>query len=141
MTKPHKTPQSGGDPKKLNPKQSRALIQKRVPVEIDLQNREIVFKDDSLVSLNFQPGSTNIDSFIKNYIHPRDTKQVGISLGKAEKGIEEPIRFNFVNPKNARVHAYEYHYQIVYVRYAHTRLEGELVKVDLKRRPFQEKRK
>lgn len=119
---------SGGG-KKLNLKQSRAIINKRVPVEIDLQNREIVFKDDSLSSLNFNPGSTNIDQFIETYIHPRDTRKVGDSLGKAEKGIEEPIHFNFVNPANAKVYSYEYHYQIVYVKYAHTRLQGELIKV------------
>lgn len=107
--------------------QRKKVITKNIPLEIDLEKREIYFKVDAK-DLPIHFASNNVDSFINNHVHPKDLNSVVESLSLAKKGVEKPIRFNFIHPNVPVALQYEYHYQIVYVKYSQTRLQGVLVK-------------
>lgn len=109
----------------------RKLIKNRIQLEIDLEKREISFTtttNDIPVKL----ATNNVDSFITNHVHPKDSQTVIESLEKAQRGVEAPITFNFVHPKVPLLLQYEYHYQIVYARYSQTKLQGVLVRAPKK---------
>ncbi len=107
----------------------KKIITKKIGLDIDLENREIHFNEE-LKHLPFRFSSNNIDSFISNHVHPNDLEKVIESLKQAQQGVEKPIRFNFVHPNVSKALKYEFHYQIVYARYAQTKLQGVLVKVN-----------
>lgn len=109
----------------------RKLIKNRIQLEIDLEKREISFTattNDIPVKL----ATNNVDSFITNHVHPKDSQTVIESLERAQRGVEAPIKFNFVHPKVPLPLQYEYHYQIVYARYSQTKLQGVLVRAPKK---------
>lgn len=114
-------------------KNRRELISASIPLEVDLENRQLFFEEGAVKKLNLNFGTNNVDSLIKTYLDPKDLKQVSRSLLDAKKGIEKPISFNFIHPVTSKSFKFEYRYQIVYVKYSSTRLHGELVKVGSKR--------
>lgn len=109
-------------------KHRRELLSKSIPLEVDLESRQLFFNAnvDKNLSLNFN--TDNLDKLIASYLHPKESKKVIKSLSKAEKGLEKPILFNFVHPLTSKAFQFEYHYKIVYVNYSSTRLQGELKK-------------
>jgi hypothetical protein len=65
-----------------------------------------------------------------------DTPALRQSLSQAKQGQERPISFRFIHPITSEKLKFEYRYEIVYVRYASTRLNGVLVNVrDRKKGP------
>jgi hypothetical protein len=98
-------------------------------VEVDLENREIFFKDDLKQKLNLEFNTTNVDRLITHYVDPQDSARVQNELQEAQRGQEQPIRFQFIHPITEERLTLEYRYEIVYVRYASTRLNGLLVNV------------
>jgi hypothetical protein len=110
-------------------KNKREIISKSIPLEVDLENREIFFKTDIRKTLNFEFDTTNIDRLISTYLDPNDSQKVTQSLTKAKEGLEKPILFNFIHPHTSRSFQFEYRYQIIYVKYSSTRLQGELINV------------
>lgn len=110
-------------------KNRREMVSKSIPLEVDLENRQIFFQHDIQDKLHFEFNTNNIDNLIKAYVDPKDLKKVKQSLTRAEKGLEKPIQFNFIHPETARSFQFEYRYQIIYVKYSSTRLQGELVSV------------
>jgi len=105
----------------------REIISRPIPLEVDLENREIFIRNEVRDTLNIDFNSTNVDNLINTYLDPEDSKQVIQSLTKAKEGLEKPIRFDFIHPLTAKRFQFEYRYQIIYVKYASTRLKGELV--------------
>ena len=114
----------------LNWKHRREMITKSIPLEVDLENRQLFFNADIKEKLHFDFGTNNVDNLIKTYLDPKDLKTVTRSLSEAKNGLEKPIPFNFVHPLTSKSFRFEYRYQIVYVKYASTRLHGELIKVE-----------
>lgn len=112
----------------LNWKNKRKLVSESIAMEVDLQNRQIFFTSDILQQLRFDLETTNVDQLINAYISPEDSASVIQQLTEAERGMEKPIAFNFVHPFTSRSYKFEYRYQIIYVKYASTRLQGELVR-------------
>lgn len=113
----------------LDWKKRRAIIANSIPLEVDLENRQIFFQSDIKEKLYFDFGTTNVDNLIKTYLDPKDSKKVTQSLTRAKKGLEKPIPFNFIHPLTSRTFKFEYHYQIIYHTYSSTRLQGKLVKM------------
>ena len=113
----------------LDWKKRREMISKAIPLEVDLENREIFFTTDIKEKLHFDFSTNNIDNLIKTYIDPKDSENVMESLTEAKKGMEKPIPFSFIHPITAKSFKFEYRYQIIYVKYSSTRLQGELVKM------------
>lgn len=107
----------------------RELRTLAIALEVDLENREIIIKDDLKKKLNFEINTRNIDRFISNYVDPLDSKMLNEALQLAEKGQEKPFYFHFIHPGTEERLCMEFHYEIVYVRYASTRLNGVLVNV------------
>lgn len=110
----------------------RKLLSHKIPLELDLEKREILLVDNALEMHQVEIGSKDLDAFIDRFIDPADSENIHQQLEKAKKGIEQPIRFGFKHPQNSRKFWFEYQYQIVYVSYARTRLKGELIKVRAK---------
>jgi hypothetical protein len=100
-----------------------------IPMEIDLENRELFFKEAIWRKLNFDLNTNNIDNLMKRFVDPKDLRKVKQLLSLAKKGIEKPISFNFIHPHTAKSHRFEYRYQIEYVKYSSTRLRGVLVNI------------
>lgn len=98
-----------------------------IAVEVDLENREIFFKDDLMRKLKLELPTNDVYRVISNYVDPRDLEKVNEGLSKAKEGQENPIRFRFVHPLTAEKLCMEYRYEIIYVKYASTRLNGVLV--------------
>ena len=117
----------------LDWKKRRALVIGAIPLEVDLENRQLFFDAGIEEKLRFNLETNNIDSLIKTYLDPKDLKKVTQSLSDAKEGLEKPIHFNFIHPITSRSFKFEYRYQIIYVKYASTRLHGELIKVNDKR--------
>lgn len=113
----------------LDWKNRREIISKSIPLEVDLENRQIFFQTDIKEKLDFDFGTDNIDNLIHTYIDPEDSEKVMQSLKEAKKGLEQPIPFNFIHPLTSRSFRFEYRYQIIYVKYSSTRLHGELIKM------------
>lgn len=111
-----------------NFKRKRQLIAESIAMEVDLQNRQIFFNSDIRQKLQFELETNNVDQLINAYISPEDSQQVFQQLTEAERGMEKPISFNFVHPFTSRSFKFEYRYQIIYVKYASTRLQGELIR-------------
>jgi len=120
-------------------KNRREMISNSIPLEVDLENRQIFFEPGIKEKLHFDFGTTNVDNLIKTYLDPEDLKNVIRSLTEAEKGLEKPISFNFVHPLTSKTFRFEYRYQIVYVKYASTRLHGELIQISGERIKKQKK--
>lgn len=114
----------------LNWKNRRDLISKSIPLEVDLENRQIFFEPGTAEMHLFDFGTNNVDNLIKTYLDPKDLKKVTRSLTEAKQGMEKPIPFNFIHPVTSKSFSFEFRYQIVYVKYASTRLHGELIKVN-----------
>jgi hypothetical protein len=132
MKKLPKTAQENASENKanaLNWKGRKEIITKSIPLEVDLENRQLFFKTDIKERLNFEFPTNNLDNIIQTYIDPKDSKKVKQWLTKAKKGQEEPILFNFIHPETSRSFQMEYRYQITYVKYSSTRLQGELMVV------------
>lgn len=110
-------------------KKRRDIRLTSIPVEVDLENREIFFKDDLNKKLKLEFSTNNVDRLISNYVDPKDSEKVIQSLQQAQQGQEKPILFNFIHPHTAQKLKMEYRYEIVYVKYASTRLDGVLVNV------------
>lgn len=113
----------------LNRKILRDMLSGAIPMDIDLENRQIFFHPEIKEKLRFDFGTSNVDNLMKTYLDPKELKHVNRSLTQAEKGLEKPISFHFIHPLTSRSFKFEYHYQIVYVKYASTRLHGKLIKV------------
>jgi len=127
----------------LNWKNRRDMVTKSIALEVDLENRELFFQPGIQEKLHFDFGTTNVDNIMKTYLDPKDLKKVTRSLIEAKKGLEKPIPFNFIHPLTSKAFRFEYRYQIVYVKYASTRLHGELIKVSgtkLKKEPGSKKK-
>ncbi len=129
QTKTEKKPIKTRSTHFLDWKKRREIVSNSIPLEVDLENREIFFKTDIKEKLHFDFSTNNIDSLIRNYVDPKDSKKVMRSLTEAEKGQEKPIPFNFIHPLTSKSFKFEYRYQIIYVKYSSTRLQGELVKM------------
>jgi hypothetical protein len=114
-------------------KNRRELISTSIPLEVDLENRQLFFEEGVIKKLNLNFGTSNVDNLIKTYLDPKDLKKVSRSLTDAKNGIEKPISFNFIHPVTSRSFKFEYRYQIIYVKYSSTRLHGELIKVGSER--------
>lgn len=112
-------------------KKRRALLSKSIPLEVDLESRQLFFAESPDAKLNFN--TENLDILIDSYLLPKESKKVMQSLSKAKKGIEKPISFHFIHPLTSKSFHFEYHYKIVYVKYSSTRLQGELIKTSPKR--------
>lgn len=112
----------------LNWKKRREILSNAIAMEVDLENRQIFFEPGIKDKLRFDFGTNNVDNLIKTYLDPKELRKINRSLTEAKKGREKPIPFNFVHPLTSRTYRFEYHYQIVYVKYASTRLHGELIK-------------
>ncbi|MBL7931242.1 MAG: hypothetical protein JNL60_05055 [Bacteroidia bacterium] len=112
----------------LNWKNKRELISKSIALEVDLQNRQIFFDSDISQKLHFDFATNNVDQLINTYLDPEDSEEVIKLLTEAERGLEKPIPFHFIHPVTSRAFKFEYRYQIIYVKYASTRLQGELVR-------------
>lgn len=113
----------------LSWKSSRALVSGTIPLELDLENREILLNNESLEVHQLEIDPKNIDKFITDFIAPGESQKVMHSLDEAGKGVEKPILFSFVHPRLSKTLFFEYRYQITYVSYSKTRLKGELVAV------------
>jgi hypothetical protein len=107
----------------------RHLISRSIPVEVDLENRQVFIATEAKSTFNFDVISTDMDKLIQTYLNEDDSKEVLQNLTEARKGMEKPFQFNFIHPHTAKKFHFEYRYQIVYVKYASTRLKGELVNV------------
>ncbi len=105
----------------------RKLIDRNIQLEIDLEKREIRITT-AASEIPVKLATTNVDSFISNHVHAKDSQAVIESLEQAQRGVEAPIKFNFVHPKVPMLLQFEYHYQIVYARYSQTKLQGTLVR-------------
>jgi len=108
-------------------KKRRDIRLSAIPVEVDLENREIFLSEDFKQHLDLDFSTSNVDRLITSFVDPTDLKNVQESLQKAREGQEKPIRFHFIHPVTAQRLSMEYRYEIVYVRYASTRLHGLLV--------------
>jgi hypothetical protein len=104
----------------------RNLRRGKIPLEVDLENGDILISEEVKEMLNLNSLTKKIDEAIETFVAPSDTIQVKNSLVLAQKGTEEPISFNFIHPKSMRKLYFEYKYEIVYVKYASTRLKGVL---------------
>lgn len=109
------------------PKPKNRLHTTTIAVEVDLENREIFFKDNLLRRLKLEMPTNDVDRLISNYVDPSDFDKVNVGLNKAREGQEDPIRFRFIHPLTAEKLCMEYRYEIIYVKYASTRLNGVLV--------------
>jgi hypothetical protein len=109
-------------------KHRRELLSKSIPLEVDLESRQLFFNTNVDKNLNLNFNTDNLDKLIESHLHPKESKKVIKSLSRAEKGLEKPILFNFVHPLTSKAFQFEYHYKIVYVNYSTTRLQGELKK-------------
>lgn len=114
-------------------KARREILSKPISLEVDLESRQLYFNKDSQTKLSFDFDTDDLDSLIKSYLNPKDSKAVIEKLSKAEKGLEKPIPFNFVHPLTAKQFHFEYRYKIVYVKYSSTRLQGELIQTKAKK--------
>jgi|GEM_PF-2187822 len=133
MKKQNKTSKTAKTPTKKNPldwKYRREMITKSIPLEVDLENRQIFFQPGIEEKLHLDFGTNNVDNLIQTYLDPNDLKTVTQSLTEAKKGLEKPIPFNFIHPLTSKLFRFEYRYQIIYVKYSSTRLHGELIKVE-----------
>lgn len=110
-------------------KKRRDIRLTAIPLEVDLENRELFLNDKFLRKLNLEFSTSNVDRLISNYVDPKDLQSVKDSLQQAREGKEKPIHFHFIHPVTAKRVKMEYRYEIVYVRYASTRLHGMLVNV------------
>src|SRR5436190_7531437 len=110
-------------------RRKREAIVRTIPLEVDLENREIFLGNDVREQLDLTLETNNVDSLISTYVHPDDSKRVMLSLVQAKEGQEKPIHFSFVHPSTSRRLHFEYRYEIIYVRYSSTRLHGVLVNV------------
>lgn len=113
-------------------KHRRDLLSNAIPIEVDLESRQIFIDKCLDKKLNLFFNTTNLDAMIASYLLPKESKKVMQRLSKAEKGLEKPIPFRFVHPLTDKTFHFEYHYKIVYVKYASTRLQGELIKTPTK---------
>lgn len=109
------------------------MISKSIALEVDLESRKLFFNPDILESLHFDFGTNNMDHVIETYLDPKDLVMVNHSLTEAKNGLEKPIPFSFTHPLTSKIFSFEFRYQIVYVKYASTRLHGELVKLGTKK--------
>lgn len=125
----HQNEEKQEQPERQNTKHGRNIIANKIPVEVDLQNRQVFIESKIKESFNFEFNSTDMDKLIKTYIDEQDSQEVIQSLTEAEKGLEKPFKFHFIHPLTAKRFQYEYRYQIVYVKYASTRLRGELIHI------------
>lgn len=116
----------GNEKRKTNVQLSREILGANIEVEIDLESRRLIFKKTQLPAPHLLHEGFTVDTFIKKFVHPGDSEQVLASLTEAGRGIEKPIAFIFINPENRQCFWFEYHYEIVYVRYSQTRLRGRL---------------
>jgi hypothetical protein len=107
----------------------KEMISKNIALEVDLENRKLFFHPEVLESLHFDFGTNNMDHVIETYLDPVDLQRINLSLTEAKQGQEKPIPFHFTHPLTSKIFKFEYRYQIVYVKYASTRLHGELVKL------------
>lgn len=108
-------------------KRLRNFLTAGVQLEVDLETRKLILAKESVEEHGLEMNGGNIDSFIKRYIHPEDSSRVNELLLEAGRGIEKPIRFNFVVPGCDRKVKLEYRFTIEYVHYAHTRLRGLVI--------------
>jgi hypothetical protein len=108
---------------------SRALVSKSIPIELDLENREILINNNELKVHRLEIDQKNIDRFISEYIDPSERRVIVESLSQAGKGVEKPIRFAFIHPRLRLKLTFEFRYEIMYVSYSKTRLKGEIVKL------------
>lgn len=107
---------------------SKAFLKGSVPVELDLESREIFINEAALENSPLKLNCSSLDQFINRYVSPSQKERIVESLDEAGKGVEKPISFSFVHPDLKRELQFEYHYQIVYVSYSKTRLNGKLIK-------------
>jgi hypothetical protein len=107
----------------------RKLLSAPIKMEVDLDSRRVVINEEVREHLNLDLADEKIDDLIRNYVHPRDTQKLISGLDQAGKGQEKPIRFSFMKPGTPRTYRLEFRYEIVYVKYACTRLSGTLVQV------------
>jgi hypothetical protein len=114
----------------LNTGKIRQLLSSPIKMEVDLETRQILVNEEVKKHLNLDFTNEKIDQLIRTYVDPKDTKKLINSLNLAGKGKEKPIRFNFMKPGSPKIYSFEYRYEIVYVKYACTRLSGTLVKID-----------
>lgn len=119
---------------KLSLKGWRILVSKTTNIELDLDNRQILLNGKDLSSLQLDINSNNLDGFISEYVDPEQSQSVINSLKEAGMGIEKPIQFCFVHPAVSQKFCFEYRYHIAYVSYAKTRLKGELVSLNRRKR-------
>ncbi len=110
-------------------KKRRDIRLRAIPLEVDLENRELFLSDDLKRHFELEFNTSNVDRLITSFVDPIDLQNVQESLQKAREGQEKPIRFHFIHPVTAQRLKMEYRYEIVYVRYASTRLHGMLVNV------------
>jgi hypothetical protein len=110
-------------------KERRDIALKAIPLEVDLENREVFIGQELRNKLDFDLQTSNVDRLISNFVHPGDNLRVHDWLQLAQQGKETPISFKFVHPQTAEIILFEYRYEIVYVRYACTRLNGVLVNI------------
>jgi hypothetical protein len=110
-------------------KERKDIALKAIPLEVDLENREIFLGQELKAKLDFELLSNNVDRLISSYVDPCDSGKVQEGLELAQHGTEHPITFNFIHPRTSERMQFEYRYEIVYVRYASTRLNGVLVNI------------
>ncbi|MCC6372323.1 MAG: hypothetical protein IT236_15070 [Bacteroidia bacterium] len=103
----------------------RALLSQSIELEVDLETRKILI--DQSVAAPLQIDSCSLDSFISNYIQPSEVNGIKEALTQAGKGVEKPIRFNFIHPEFTKSLELKYKYEITYVSYSKTRLKGRLL--------------
>lgn len=111
-------------------KHRREILSKSIPLEVDLESRQLFFNTN--LSKNLNLNTDNLDKVIESFLQPKESRKVMKSLSKAGKGLEKPIHFNFVHPLTSKAFQFEFHYKIIYVNYASTRLQGELIKSSAK---------
>jgi hypothetical protein len=107
----------------------RELLSSPIKMEVDLESGQVLVNEEVKKHLNLDFTSEKIQDLIRTYVDPKDTKRIMQGLDLAGKGKEKPIRFSFLRPGTPRIYSLEYRYEIVYVRYACTRLSGTLVQV------------
>jgi hypothetical protein len=105
-----------------------ARVPGKIPLQIDLERGEVLVEDKMRRKLQLDLISDSIELAIKRFVHPSDSKKVKQFLENARKGVEKPLSFNFLDPRTAEIHKYEFKYEIVYVKYSSTRLHGTLIK-------------
>lgn len=113
-------PTGQSDPKKR-------LRSTTLTVEVDLEAREVFFNENLCRKLKLDFDTTNMDRLISDYVDPLDVMHVNEGLKMAQEGRESPIRFRLIHPRTLEKLCFEYRYEIVYVKYASTRLNGVLV--------------